>query len=72
VFLQKIAIRKSNKNQLSLIKMAKYATSRIKIARLEKYTLGINDTYIEGMTTWLKNAKLSVIIRSILNWVCHD
>jgi len=52
--------------------MAKYATSRIKIARLEKYTLGINDTYIEGMTTWLKNAKLSVIIRSILNWVCHD
>ncbi|AGP47831.1 hypothetical protein PSYCG_01255 [Psychrobacter sp. G] len=52
--------------------MPKYATSRIKIARLEKYTLGINDTYIEGMTTWLKNAKLSVIIRSILNWVCHD
>ncbi|ASE26625.2 hypothetical protein CEP87_08550 [Psychrobacter cryohalolentis] len=70
--MQKIAIKNSDKKQISLIKVAKYATSRIKIARLEKYTLGINDTYIEGMTTWLKNAKLSVIIRSILNWVCHD
>ena len=70
--MQKIAIKNSDKKQISLIKVVKYATSRIKIARLEKYTLGINDTYIEGMTTWLKNAKLSVIIRSILNWVCHD